>query len=87
MASVVLAVLLAVLGSFAAPVVPLTTDEPGVVGVPVTEQLMLAPGATVTGGVGVHDAVRPAGKPVTPQAADVVATAGEAALVQVKVPV
>jgi hypothetical protein len=86
-ASTVVAVLFAVFGSFDAPVVPVTVDVDGVVGVPVTEHVIVAAGATVVGGTGEHVAVRPAGKPVTPQAAAVAATAGAAAFEQVNVPV
>ena len=85
-AMVVEAVLLATTGSLVAPVVPLTVELPTVVGVPETVQVMAALGATVAGGVGAQDVVRPAGRPVTAQVADVAAMAGDAALVQVKVP-
>jgi hypothetical protein len=85
-ASDAVAVLLAVFGSFGAPVLPLNGDVPGAVGVPETVHVMLAPGATVAGGVGAHDVVRPAGKPVTAQVALVAAIAGAAAFEQVYVP-
>jgi hypothetical protein len=86
-ASVVVVVLLAVFGSFEAPVVPVTVDELVAVGVPETVHVIVAPGATETGGTGEHVVVRPAGKPVTPQLAAVAAMAGAAAFEQVKVPV
>jgi hypothetical protein len=86
-ASTVVAMLLAVFGSFDAPVVPLTVEELGAVGVPETVHVIVAPGATVVGGVGEHDVVSPEGKPVTPQLAAVAATAGAAAFEQVNVPV
>lgn len=63
------AVLLPTLTSLDAPVVPLTVLVPAAVGVPVTVQAMLAPMATVVGGVGVHVDVRPAGSPATEQVA------------------
>jgi hypothetical protein len=85
--SVAVAVLLAVLPSLVAPVVPVSVAEPGVVGVPLTVHVILAPGATLVGGAGTHEAVRPAGKPVTPHVAAVAATAGAAAFEHVKVPV
>ena len=51
--------------SFVAPVVAVTVTDPEVVGVPETEHEMLAPAATVAGGVGVHvPTVTPAGSPV-----------------------
>jgi hypothetical protein len=84
--SVAVAVLLAATGSFVAPVVPLTVEIAGVVGVPVTVQRICAPGTTVDGGTGVHDVVRPAGRPVTAQLAAVAATAGAAAFLQTNVP-
>ena len=65
------AVLLDVLSSFEAPVVPLTVLDPAAVGVPVTVQVMLAAAAMVAGGVGVQDVVKPAGKPATAQSAAV----------------
>ena len=82
----VLALLLAGLPSLLAPVVPETDEEPVVVGVPETVQTICAPAATEAGGVGVHDVVRPAGKPVTAQLAEVAAKAGDAAFVQLNVP-
>jgi hypothetical protein len=86
-ASTVVAVLFAVFGSFVAPVVPVTVDELGVVGVPETVHVIAAPGATEAGGTGEHAVVRPAGKPVTAQLAAVAAIAGAAAFEQVNVPV
>lgn len=80
------AVLLAVIGSFVAPVVPLSAELPTVVGVPETVQVMTALGATVVGGVGEHAVVRPAGNPVTAHVAFVAAMAGEAAFEHVKLP-
>jgi hypothetical protein len=80
------AVLLAELPSLVALVVPLTVDDPVAVGVPETVQTICAPAATEVGGVGVHDVVRPAGRPLTAQVALVAASAGEPAFEQVKVP-
>jgi hypothetical protein len=85
--SVAVAVLLAVLPSFVAPVVPETVDDPAVVGIPVTEHTMLPLGATDVGGVGAHVNASPAGSPVTAQDAAVAATAGAAAFLQVNEPV
>lgn len=84
--SVAVAVLLPLLPSFVAPVVPLTVKLPGVIGVPLTVHEMLAPGATDAGGFGEHDAARPGGRPVTAHEAAVAATAGAAAFEHVKVP-
>lgn len=84
--SVVVAVLLPLLPSLVAPVVPFTVETATVVGVPVTVQRICVPGATEAGGAGVHEAVRPAGKPVTPQLAAVAVTAGAAAFLQTNVP-
>lgn len=75
--------LLARLGSFVAPVVPVTVTLPTVVGVPDTVQVMAAPGATVAGGAGEQTVVNPAGKPLTAHEALVAAIAGAAALEQV----
>lgn len=83
---VAVAVLLAALPSLVAPVVPDRVDDPVVVGVPETVQVILAPAATETGGVGAHVKLRPDGNPDTAQDALVAARAGEAALVQVNVP-
>ncbi|MEZ5854624.1 MAG: hypothetical protein R3D67_07690 [Hyphomicrobiaceae bacterium] len=82
----VVAVLLAVTGSFVAPVVPVTVTVPVAVGAPLTVQVMPAPAATVAGGVGVHEVVRPAGRPDTAQLALVALAPAEAALVHVNVP-
>lgn len=79
------AVLLPRLLSFVAPVVPLTELVPAVVGIPVTEHVIVAPAATVAGGVGAQEVVKPAGSPATEQAADVAAVAPDE-FVQVKVP-
>jgi hypothetical protein len=49
--------------------------------------VMAAPGATVLGGDGAQDVVKPAGRPVTAHAALVAAIAGATAFVHVKVPV
>ena len=49
---VAVAVLLAALPSLVALVVPDSVDEPVVVGVPETVQVILAPAATEVGGVG-----------------------------------
>jgi hypothetical protein len=52
--------------SLAAPVVAVTVEEPGPVGVPDTAHEMLAPAAIVAGGVGVHaPTVTPGGNPDT----------------------
>ena len=53
------------LPSLDAPVVPATGVVPVAVGVPVTVQTIDAPGATDAGGVGEHDATRPAGSAPT----------------------
>ena len=84
--SVVVAELLTGLPSLAAPVVPLRLAEPGAVGVPEMLHVMLAPAATDVGGTGTHVVVRPAGKPLMAQVADVAVSAGEAAFVHVNVP-
>jgi hypothetical protein len=83
---VAVAVLFEVFGSLVAPVEPLSVETAGVVGVPLTVQRICAPGATVAGGTGEHDVVRPAGSPVTAQLAAVAETAGAAAFLQKKVP-
>jgi hypothetical protein len=71
-----------------APVAPLTVEDPVAVGVPDTEQVIVALGASVeTGTAGVQPVtVTPAGRPVTAQVAFVAPTAGAAAFVQVNVP-
>lgn len=63
------AVLLAVLRSFVAPVVPVTVTVPAAVGVPETVQVMVPAVATLIGGVGEHDDVSPAGRPEMAQLA------------------
>ena len=80
------AVLLAELPSLVAPVVPVSALTATVVGVPETVQVIEAPAATAAGGTGTHDVVRPAGKPLIAQAADVAPSAGAAALEHVNVP-
>jgi hypothetical protein len=80
------AVLFAAFGSLLAPVVPLMADVAGDVGVPETVHVIAAPGATVDGGVGAHDVVRPAGRPLTAHDALVAAIAGAAAFEHVNVP-
>lgn len=80
------AVLFDVFESFVAPVLPEIDAVPVAVGVPETVQVMVPEGATVAGGVGVHDVVKPAGKPVTAHDALVAATDGVAPLVHVKEP-
>ena len=84
--SVVVAVLLAAFPSLVAPVVPVSVDEPGTVGVPETVQVITPPAATLAGGAGEQDVVRPAGRPEIEQVAAAAVSAGEAALVQVNVP-
>jgi hypothetical protein len=82
------AVLFTPVASLAAPVVTPTVDEPEAVGVPETAHEMLAPAATVTGGVGVHaPSVTPGGKPVTAQVALVALAVAAALLVHLTVPV
>lgn len=71
------AVLLATLLSFVAPVVPVNVDVPVVVGVPVTVHVKDAPGAIAAGGVGEQLDVRPAGRPAIEHAALVAVTAGD----------
>lgn len=80
------AVLLPGMPSLVAPVVPVSDAVPTAVGVPETVHEMVAPGATLVGGAGMHDDVRPAGNPAIEQVAAVAARAGVAAFVQVKVP-
>jgi hypothetical protein len=81
------AVLLTALGSLPAPVEPERVEVPTAVGVPETVQVIAAPGASdAAGTVGEHVVDRPAGRPVTAQAAPVAADAGAAALVQVNEP-
>ena len=80
------AMLLAVFPSLVAPVTPVSVLVPTAVGVPETLQVMAAPAATLTGGVGAHDVVKPAGSPATEQVAPVAAIRGAAPLEQVNVP-
>ena len=80
------AVLLAGLPSLLARVVPDNTLVPTAVGVPETVQVMLAPAATLVGGVGEQLAVRPAGKPEIAHVAAVAVSAGDAAFEQANVP-
>ena len=82
----VAAVLLPDVPSLVAPVVPVSDAVPTDVGVPETVHEMAAPGATLVGGVGVHEVVKPAGRPATAQVAAEAARAGDAAFVQVNVP-
>jgi hypothetical protein len=87
-AILVVAVLLAAFGSLVAPVNPDTVEEPSAVGVPETVHVitpLAAKGVTV-GTVGAQTVERPAGRPVTEHKALVAASAGDAALVQVNVP-
>jgi hypothetical protein len=85
---VALAVLLAGMPSLVAPVVPFTADAPVAVGVPETEQVMLAPAASeATGTVGTQPVtVTPGGSPETAHVALVAGSDGDAAAVHVKVP-
>jgi hypothetical protein len=82
------AVLLPVVGSLVAPVVPLIGLLPAAVGMPETVHVMEPPGATgdAVGTVGAHTVTSPAGRPVTAQVAAVAAIDGAVALVQVKLP-
>ena len=87
-------VLLAVLLSLVAPVVPVTVLLPSAVGVPDTGQVTVAPTGTLPPAVqGVPDGpmvqvptFRPLGKPVTPQRVAAVASAVPT-LLQLKLPV
>ena len=79
-------VLFGILPSLDAPVEPVNVLVPGVVGVPETVQLIEAPGATLAGGVGEQDVVRPAGSPLTVQLAPTAATSGDAPFAHVNVP-
>jgi hypothetical protein len=73
--------------SLSAPVEAVTVDEPAAVGVPETAHEMLAPAATVAGGVGVHvPTVTPGGKPETEHDAFVAAAVAVALLVHFIVP-
>ena len=80
---VVVAVLFVELPSLVAPVVPLTTELPDVVGVPETVQVMLAPAATAAGVAGTQTVESPAGKPLTAHVAAVAAKMGAAPFEQV----
>ena len=79
MAIVVDAVLLAVLPSLVAPVLPLTAVEPAAVGVPVTVHVIEPPAAILAGVAGEQVAVKPGGSVPTEHDADVAVTAGAAA--------
>lgn len=85
-ASVVVAVSLAGLLSLPAPVVPVSVLDPVLTGVPATVQVILAPAATVAGGVGEQVVLRPAGRPLIVHDAFVALAVAVAELVQVKVP-
>lgn len=85
-ASVVVAVSLAGLLSLPAPVVPVSVLDPVLTGVPATVQVILAPAATVAGGVGEQVVLRPAGRPLIAHDAFVALAVAVAELVQVKVP-
>ena len=85
-ATVVVAVLFAVLLSLSALVVPVSVDEPTAVGVPETVHVILAPAATLVGGVGAQLVVKPAGSPATAHVAAAAACVADAEFVQVKVP-
>ena len=62
------------------------TMQPVLTGVPETVHVILAPAATLAGGVGEHDVLRPVGKPLRAQAALVAVAVAAAAFVQLKVP-
>lgn len=73
--------------SLIAPVVAVTVEVPTAVGVPETGHEILAPIATVAGGVGVQvPTVTPAGKPVMLQDAEVAAAVADALFVHNTVP-
>ena len=73
--------------SLVAPVASVTVLVPDVVGVPLTAHEMLAPAASVAGGVGVHaPTVTPAGKPAGEQVAAMALAVALALLVQRMVP-
>ena len=80
------ALLLAKFGSFDADVVPDTVAAPTAVGVPETVHVILVPEATVAGGVGEQEVVKPVGNPLTAHDALVAAIAGAAAFEHVNVP-
>ena len=73
--------------SLIAPVVAITVTLPVDVGIPDTEQEMLAPGATAAGGVGVQvPTVTPGGRPEMLQVALLAEPVAVALLVQSTVP-
>ena len=73
--------------SFVAPVVTVTVVAPAAVGVPLMEQEMLAPAATVAGGAGVQvPTVTPGGRPEITQDAAVALAVAAAELVHLTVP-
>ena len=72
--------------SFVAAVVPVSVEEPTAVGVPETVQVILPPGITDAGCVGVHVVERPAGRPDTAHVAPVAVISGAAPFEQVNVP-
>lgn len=75
------------LTSFVAPVVAVTVDAPAAVGVPVTGHEILAPAATVAGGVGVHaPTVTPAGRPAIAHDALIALAVAAALFVHFSVP-
>ena len=76
----------AALPSLLAPVVPESVLEPVAIGVPETVQVIFAPAATLAGGVGAHDVLRPTGRPARAQDADVADCVAAAELVQVNTP-
>jgi hypothetical protein len=74
--------------SFDAPVVAVTVDDPGAVGVPLMGHDRLAPTAIVAGGVGVQaPTVTPGGRPVTAHVAFAALAVAVALLVHFTVPV
>jgi hypothetical protein len=85
-ASVVVPVSLVGLLSLPAPVEPFSVLVPVLTGVPETVQVILAPAATVAGGVGEQLVLRPAGRPLIAHEAFVADAVAVAELVQVKVP-
>src|SRR4051812_8165451 len=80
-------VLFAVLVSLVAPVVTVTIDMPGVVGVPETGHEIDVPAATVAGGTGAQTPTRtPAGSPEIEHVADVAAAVAAALFVHLTTP-
>lgn len=77
------AVLFATFGSLVAPVEPFSVEDPAVVGVPLTVQLIPAVGGNEVGGTGEHTDVSPAGNPAIAHDADIAIIAGDDALVHV----